>query len=97
MLKQQCSNFTLITAILGVSKVFGFLRFSSEVKQHLLQPEMMLMLSTGRLLMAVARGSNMACCQILNTAVPMLTETHSRTKEVFVVLNSSISIRKFKV
>ena len=54
----------------------------SEVKQHLLQPEMMLMLSTGRLLTAAAQGSGMACCQILATALPLLLEAHGKTAEV---------------
>ena len=57
-------------------------KFISEVKQHLLEPELMLMLSTGRLLQAVAQGSSAACCQVLDTTIPMLTETHSKQTEV---------------
>ena len=57
-------------------------KFISEVKQHLLEPELMLMLSTGRLLQAVAKGSSAACCQVLDTTIPMLIETHSKQTEV---------------
>ena len=54
----------------------------SEVKQHLLEPELMLMLSAGRLLQAVALASSLACSQILETCVPMLIETYNKQTEV---------------
>ena len=54
----------------------------SEVKQHLLEPELMLMLSAGRLLQAVALASSLACSQILETCVPMLIETYNKQAEV---------------
>lgn len=65
---------------------------------HLQQPEMMLMLSAGRLLQAAARGSELACARIVRAAVPLLLGAYGAQKHttprhnVIVVINGFLSV-----
>ncbi|XP_045188984.2 MMS19 nucleotide excision repair protein homolog [Mercenaria mercenaria] len=65
----------------------------AECKNHLLQPELMLMLSTGRLLQAAASGSDTACAHIVRTSIPLLIESYNKQSQatprhnVILVLN----------
>lgn len=62
------------------------LYFLTECKNHLLQPELMLMLSTGRILQAAALGSDLSCAQIVKTTTPLLIETYNKQTQVNIVM-----------
>ncbi|XP_052770536.1 MMS19 nucleotide excision repair protein homolog [Mya arenaria] len=70
----------------------------NDCKGHLLQPELMLMLSTGRILQAVALGSELACAQIVRSAVPLLVEAYNKHTQttpkhnVIIVLNGFLGV-----
>ncbi|KAL4231335.1 mms19 nucleotide excision repair [Mactra antiquata] len=75
----------------------------NECKSHLLQPELMLMKSTGRLLQAVATGSADACSQVAMVTIPLLIESYNKQTQhtpkhnVIIVLNKiSETIGTFK-
>ena len=57
-------------------------RYIAECKNHLLQPELMLMLSAGRLLQAAALGSEPACSHIVGVTIPLLIEAFNKHNQV---------------
>ncbi|WAR22381.1 MMS19-like protein [Mya arenaria] len=77
----------------GLSALQSMVAAIANCKGHLLQPELMLMLSTGRILQAVALGSELACAQIVRSAVPLLVEAYNKHTQttpkhnVIIVLN----------
>ncbi|XP_060576580.1 MMS19 nucleotide excision repair protein homolog [Ruditapes philippinarum] len=75
----------------------------AECKNHLLQPELMLMLSAGRLLQAAALGSQPACDHIVKVTTPLLIESFNKQSQatprhnVILVLNNFLDCTtKFK-
>ncbi|XP_052249860.1 MMS19 nucleotide excision repair protein homolog isoform X2 [Dreissena polymorpha] len=69
-----------------------------ECKNHLLQPELMLMLSTGRLLQSVAMATSQSCDQVVRAVMPLLVDTFNKQTQstpkhnVVLVVNGFIGV-----
>ena len=101
-------TFRFLPCLSNLKPTHYFQQLFSECKNHLLQPELMLMLSTGRILEAAALGSDLCCAQIVKTTTPLLIETYNKQTQVwsctlkcyfiskFCLINSSECLRKKK-
>ncbi|KAL3863332.1 hypothetical protein ACJMK2_005093, partial [Sinanodonta woodiana] len=70
----------------------------NECQQHLLKPELKIMLLTGQLLCAAAAGSDTSCCRLVHVYVPLLLEQASKCtlilqrRNIFEVLSWFITV-----
>jgi len=76
-------TFRFLPCLSNLKPTHYFQQLFSECKNHLLQPELMLMLSTGRILEAAALGSDLCCAQIVKTTTPLLIETYNKQTQVW--------------